>query len=88
MKLVTLKEFAELYFSEISRPTEATLRKCAPPRPGEPDGRDGNYLPGRWVGGRFYVDAHEWEAQDDAIVLSVLGGRGHAAQRTRRGSAA
>jgi hypothetical protein len=78
MRLMSLQEFGETFWTEASRPSPATLRKSVPPAPPAVPDPDANYLPGRWVGGRFYVDADAWEAQDaaieDPIVKAILNG--------------
>lgn len=62
MKLMLATEWTEKYFSEASRPAEITVMRWL---------RDGN-LPGRKVGGRWYVDEHAWLAAGDDLVQRVL----------------
>lgn len=64
MKLVSPQVWAERHFDEECRPAEITIRRLL---------RDGK-LPGRKVGGQWFVDEHAWLAGDDELVLRVLGG--------------
>lgn len=54
--------WAEKYFAEESRPAEITVLRWL---------REGK-IPGRKVGGTWYVDEHTWLADGDALVQQVL----------------
>lgn len=62
MKLMTAQLWALKYFTEDSRPAEVTLLRWL---------RQGK-IPGRKVGGSWFVDEHEWLANGDELVLRVL----------------
>lgn len=62
MKLMLPPLWAEKYFDDASRPAEITIERWL---------RSGK-LPGRKVGGRWYVDEHAWQAGDDDLVRRVL----------------
>jgi hypothetical protein len=62
MHLMTPQQWAEKYFDEGSRPSEVTLRRWLN------EGR----VPGRKVGGTWYVDEHAWLADGDEQVRRVL----------------
>lgn len=61
---MTAAAWAEKYFEEGSRPAEITVLRWL---------RDGK-LTGRKVGGKWYVDEHAWQADDDELVKRVLAG--------------
>jgi len=62
VRLLTASAWAEKYFAEGSRPAEITLARWL---------RSGK-IPGRKVGGTWYVDEHAWQAGDDELVRKVL----------------
>lgn len=64
MKLVTPQVWAERHFDEECRPSEITVLRLL---------RDGK-LPGRKVGGKWYIDEPAWLAGDDELVQRVLSG--------------
>ena len=63
MKLLKANCWVEKYFDRASQPSEITVLRWL---------RDGK-LPGRKVGGKWYVDEHAWLAGDDDLVQRVLG---------------
>lgn len=62
MHLMTPQQWAEKYFDEGSRPAEVTLRRWLT------EGK----VPGRKVGGSWFVDEHAWLADGDDLVRQVL----------------
>ncbi|PJK01483.1 hypothetical protein CO615_04185 [Lysobacteraceae bacterium NML75-0749] len=64
MKLVDYKKFADTTFSKDSRPHDITLQRWL---------REGK-LPGRKIGGNWYVDVHAFAAANDPLVERVLAG--------------
>lgn len=62
MKLIKPQPWAEKYFAEESRPAEITVLRWL---------REGK-IPGRKVGGTWYVDEHAWLADGDPLVQQVL----------------
>lgn len=62
MKLMTAQAWLTKYFDEGSRPAEITLQRWL---------RNGK-IPGRKVGGTWYVDEEAWLAGDDDLVQQVL----------------
>lgn len=62
MKLMTAHAWVEKYFEAGSRPSEITLQRWL---------RSGK-VPGRKVGGTWYVDEHAWLADGDDLVQRVL----------------
>jgi hypothetical protein len=62
MHLMTPQQWAEKYFDEGSRPSEVTLRRWL---------NEGK-VPGRKVGGTWYVDEHAWIANGNELVQRVL----------------
>lgn len=62
MRLMTIPDWSEKYFSERSRPSEQTVRRWL----------KSGALAGRKVGGAWYVDEHVWLADGDDLVLRVL----------------
>ncbi len=62
MKLMTAHAWVEKYFASESRPAEITLQRWL---------RSGK-VPGRKVGGTWYVDEHAWLADGDDLVQRVL----------------
>jgi hypothetical protein len=62
MHLMTPQQWAEKYFDDASRPSEVTLRRWL---------NDGK-VPGRKVGGTWYVDEHAWIANGNELVQRVL----------------
>lgn len=63
-KLMTVREWRERYFSESSAPSELTVRRWL--QSGE--------VPGRKIGGNWYVDDAAWLAGGDELVARVLAG--------------
>lgn len=62
MRLMTVNLWVLKYFDEASRPAEVTLMRWL---------RQGK-IPGRKVGGSWFVDEHAWLANGDELVLRVL----------------
>lgn len=62
MLLMTTQSWLEKYFEERSRPSEITLLRWL--RAGK--------IPGKKVGGSWYVDEHAWLADGDSLVEAVL----------------
>jgi hypothetical protein len=62
MLLMTPQQWVEKYFDKGSRPSEVTLRRWLS------EGK----VPGRKVGGTWYVDEHAWLADGNELVLRVL----------------
>lgn len=62
MKLLTANAWAAKYFGPESQPAEITVLRWL---------RDGK-VPGRKVGGKWYVDEHVWLAGGDDLVQRVL----------------
>lgn len=60
--LLTTNAWADKYFAPDSHPAELTVLRWL---------RDGK-LPGRKVGGKWYVDEHAWLAEGDDLVRRVL----------------
>ncbi len=62
MRLIRPTHWAEKNFAEESRPAEITVLRWL---------RDGK-IPGRKVGGTWYVDEHAWLSDGDDLVQRVL----------------
>ena len=62
MMLLTPNAWADKFFVHESRPAEITILRLL---------RDGK-LPGRKVGGKWFVDEHAWLAEGDPLVQRVL----------------
>jgi hypothetical protein len=62
MLLLTAKAWSEKYFAAESRPADITVLRWL---------RNGD-LPGKKVGGTWYVDEHAWLAEGDDLVQRVL----------------
>jgi hypothetical protein len=62
MKLLTTDRWLDVYFEADSRPSVATLQRWL---------RDGK-IPGKKVGGTWFIDEHEWLADGDDLVGRVL----------------
>ena len=62
MKLIALDKWAERFFDDESRPLDLTVRRML---------REGR-LPGKKVGGTWYVDLDAWLADGDDLVQRVL----------------
>lgn len=62
MNLLTTDAWLERYFDPSSRPSVATLQRWL---------RDGK-IPGKKVGGTWFIDEHEWLADGDDLVSRVL----------------
>jgi len=62
MKLLTADKWLQKYFDDNSRPSVATLQRWL---------RDGK-IPGKKVGGTWFIDEHEWLADGDLLVERVL----------------
>ena len=62
MKLLTTDRWLDVYFDTDSRPSVATLQRWL---------RDGK-IPGKKVGGTWFIDEHEWLADGDDLVERVL----------------
>lgn len=61
---MTVREWRERYFSEASAPAELTVRRWL---------QNGD-VPGRKIGGNWYVDEAAWLAGGDELVAKVLAG--------------
>lgn len=64
MRLVEYRRFADTLFEPDSRPADITLQRWL---------REGK-LPGRKIGGVWYVDEHAFLAANDPLVERVLAG--------------
>lgn len=64
MRLISAPAWVDKYFAPESRPAEVTLLRWL---------RQGK-VPGKKVGGKWYVDEHEWLAGGDPLVQHVLEG--------------
>lgn len=62
MKLMAAPVWREKYFEDASRPAEITVMRWL---------REGK-IPGRKVGGSWFIDEHAWLAGDDPLVQRVL----------------
>jgi hypothetical protein len=62
MRLLAAHFWVEKYFSPESRPAEITLLRWL---------REGK-IPCKKIGGKWYVDEHEWLAGGDPLVQHVL----------------
>jgi hypothetical protein len=62
MRLLAASAWRAKYFAEDGRPAEITVLRWL---------RDGK-VPGRKVGGQWFVDEHAWLAEDDELVKRVL----------------
>lgn len=62
MLLITPSEWATKYFSDESRPSAVTIMRWL----------NQGKIPGKKVGGLWYVDEHAWVAGDDDLVQRVL----------------
>nr|WP_313510254.1 hypothetical protein [Stenotrophomonas geniculata] len=63
MQLMTPERWLARYFEEGSRPSMQVLQRLL---------REGK-LPGRKVGGTWFIDEHEWLVGGDDLVARVLG---------------
>lgn len=63
--LIAVPAWREKYFAADSRPAEITAMRWL---------RDGK-VPGRKVGGKWFVDEHAWLAEGDPLVQRVLEAR-------------
>lgn len=64
MKLITPQVWAERHFDPECRPAEITIMRLL---------RDGK-LPGRKVGGKWFIDEQAWLAGDDDLLNRILAG--------------
>jgi len=62
MLLIEAHAWTAKYFAEESRPAELTVRRWI---------RDGK-VPGRKVGGTWYVDEHAWLAAGNDLLQRIL----------------
>jgi hypothetical protein len=62
MNLLTTEKWLNRYFDDTSRPSVSTLQRWL---------RDGK-IPGKKVGGTWFIDEHEWLADGDDLVERVL----------------
>lgn len=62
MKLMPIPQWQAKHFAEGAAPDEMTVRRWL---------RNGK-LPGRKVGGKWYIDEAEWLADGDELVRRVL----------------
>lgn len=62
MRLISIPKWQEKYFAEGSAPDDVTIRRWLRKE----------QLPGRKVGGTWYIDEHTWLADGDELVLRVL----------------
>ncbi|WP_242900014.1 hypothetical protein [Stenotrophomonas maltophilia] len=63
MQLITPERWLDRYFEEGSRLSMQVLQRLLRERK----------LPGRKVGGAWFIDEHEWLAGGDELVARVLG---------------
>lgn len=63
MKLMSVDDFFDKYFSNKSRPSEATRRRWL---------RKGAIAGARKIAGSWFVDEHAWLADGDPLVEHVL----------------
>ncbi len=64
MKLITIDNWRNKEFDQGSAPAELTVRRWL---------RD-EKLPGKKIGGTWYIDLHKWQADGNDLVESVLAG--------------
>lgn len=64
MRLVTIEQFRLKHFDEKSRPAPLTVQRWLRT----------DKLPGRKIGGTWYVDEAAWLANGDPLVEQVLAG--------------
>lgn len=64
MRLISIQKWRDRHFEADSAPDEVTVRRLL---------RDG-HLPGRKVGGTWFIDEAEWLADGDDLVRRVLTG--------------
>lgn len=62
MKLISIPQWRDKHFAEGSAPDDVTVRRWL---------RNAQ-LPGRKVGGTWYIDEAEWLADGDELVRRVL----------------
>lgn len=62
MKLISLKAFQERYFAKGEAPTEKTIKAWI----------NKSEIPGRKLGGKYYVDCASFEGCNDELVSRVL----------------
>lgn len=62
MLLLTRQAWTIKYFADASRPADLTVLRWL---------RDGK-LPGKKIGGTWYIDEHAWLADGDELVRRVL----------------
>lgn len=62
MHLMTPQRWLETYFDQTSQPSIQQLHRWL---------RDGK-IPGKKVGGTWFIDAHAWLADGDELVARVL----------------
>jgi len=63
MRLTSIPKFQRRYFEPGSEPCARTVRR----------GIERGDIPGRKVGGQWFVDLHLFEAAGDPLVARVLG---------------
>ncbi|HEY9255775.1 MAG TPA: hypothetical protein VIP30_14700 [Stenotrophomonas sp.] len=66
MLLMTVSAWSAKYFAPGSAPAELTIRRWL----------QNGVLPGRKVGGNWYVDDHAWAAGGHELVMRVLAAAG------------
>lgn len=64
MRLTSIPRFLKQYFEPGSEPCARTVRR----------GIERGDIPGRKVGGQWFVDLHLFESGNDPLVARVLGG--------------
>ena len=63
MKLISLKTFQERYFAKGEAPTEKTIKTWI----------NKSEIPGRKLGGKYFIDCQQFEAcKDNDLVNKVL----------------
>ena len=62
MRLISINEFVDTYFSQQSRPSTRAVRNWC---------RD-DKLPAKQIGGQWFIDAEAFEADDDADMMQRI----------------
>lgn len=62
MRLIRIEEFRRRFFDPSCKPAEITLRRLL----------RGRKLPGKKVGGTWYIDVERWRADADPLVEGAL----------------
>lgn len=62
MLLMTIQAWSKKYFVQGEAPSELTVRRWI----------QREILPGKKIGGTWYIDEHSWLANGDELILRVL----------------